>query len=332
MKVANAQTAVVVGSHGFIGAYVCRNLINLGWKVIGIDSLSMYKPENWQMHQKHFHTRQTELLPQLAEFYRVDASQAVEVIEILEQHKPQIVINVGGSSVADQCKKNIGEAVNSIYLLNANLLQCLKNLDSLNRYTYISSSMVYGDFDTKEPSEDSPKKPKDPYGAIKLGGEYLVESFNRQFDLPYTILRPSAVYGPLDSNLRVTGIFISNAFKGKPLQVNNPEECLDFTFVEDAAEGIVKASLHDNGKNQTFNMTRGAARTIHEFALEINKHVPNSEIVVGQKDEHMPGLVRPKRGTLSMNKSISLLGFQPKIDIEEGVERYVESWRRIHDV
>lgn len=324
------RTALVVGSHGFIGSYISRLLIQLGWKVIGIDALFMYKPEQWDLYQRNFYYRQTELLTGLTKFYRIDASQAVEVLEILQMHKPEIVINVGGSSVADQCKSNIGEAVNSIYLLNANLLQCMKNLESLKRYTYISSSMVYGDFEDNEPTEESPKNPKDPYGAIKLGGEYLVESFNRQFQLPYTIIRPSAVYGPFDSNLRVTGIFMANAFQGIPLRVNDPQELLDFTFVEDVAQGIVHATTSDNGLNQTFNMTRGSARTIHEFAQEIKRHLPDTSVVVGQSDEHMPGLIRPKRGTLSMRKSVELLEYQPSRDIEYGVGKYVESWRRIY--
>ena len=154
---------------------------------------------------------------------------------------PASWINLGGTPVADVCKVNIDEAVSSIYLLNCNILQALKEYDALDRYVYASSSMAYGDFPSEPPDEDSPKRPKDPYGAIKLGGEALVESFHRQFDLPFVIIRPSAVYGPLDSNMRVTGIFMLNAHLGKPLRVNNRSEQLDFTYVEDTADGIVRA-------------------------------------------------------------------------------------------
>lgn len=324
------KTILVVGSHGFIGGYVCKALTDKGHKVVGIDSLLVYKPEQWKIHQKHMEYRHANQVDALEAFYRVDAAQPVELLEILDAHKPQIIINVGGNSVADQCKKNIGEALHSIYLLNANLLQCIKNLTFVERYTYISSSMIYGDFESDPQLEDSPKRPGDPYGAIKLGGEYLVESFNKQFNTPFTIIRPSAAYGPLDSNMRVSGIFISNASKGKPLRVSDPNEVLDFTYVEDLANGIVAASLSPGGLNQTFNMTRGHSRTILEFANEVVKYFPDVKIEIGQQAEHMPGLVRPKRGTLGMSKAHDLLGYVPHIDIEQGVKLYSVFWKEMH--
>ena len=325
-----ASRALVIGSTGFIGGYVCERLVNEGWEVIGVDNVNLYKPQQWKMFIRHLEIRQNRQLKGLSAFYRMDAAQGGEIAKVIQKHKPNVVLNLGGTSVADVCKTNIDEAVSSIYLLNCNLLQALKEHDALDRYVYASSSMTYGDFPAEAPDEEAPKRPKDPYGAIKLGGEYLIQSFNRQFDVPYVVVRPSAVYGPLDSNMRVTGIFMLNAHLGKPLRVNDPGEQLDFTYVEDTADGFVRACTKKEAINETFNITRGESRTIGELALEVQKQFPGTEIQYGASAEHMQGLVRPNRGALNIEKARRLLGFNPKVSLPEGIERYAAGWREIY--
>ena len=97
------------------------------------------------------------------------------------------------------------------------------------------------------------------------------------------IIRPSAVYGPLDSNMRVTGIFMLTAHLGKPLRVNDRSEQLDFTYVEDTADGIVRACTTKQALTETFNITRGESRTIEDLAIEIKKQFPLTEIQQGAR-------------------------------------------------
>ncbi len=321
---------VVIGSQGFIGGYVCGRFIKEGWSVIGIDNINMYKPDNYDLFLRHYELRQKTQLCKLNAFYRCDASRGTEVARIIRKHSPEIVINVAGTSIADVCKKNTEEAVQSIYNLSANILEAIKDYGKLDRYVFISSSMVYGDFLCDSPDEESLKNPKDPYGAIKLGAELLIQSFDRQFGLPYTIIRPSAVYGPLDSNMRVTGIFLMNAHIGKPLRVENVDEKLDFTYIDDTTEGIFLAATHKNGANEVFNITRGEGRTILELAEEIRTHYPNITIVKNTAGEHMEGLIRPVRGALGINKARRLLGYSPKYSLKEGVALYAREWKKIY--
>lgn len=322
---------IVVGSHGFIGGYLCQKFIQNGWEVVGLDGVNMYKPEQYELFLKHYELRNKRQLPGLSGFYRLDCAQnGAEVARIVRNFKPDVVVNLAGTSVADICKKNTEEAVHSIYQLNANILEALKDYEPVKRYIFSSSSMIYGDFTVESPDEESPKNPKDPYGAIKLGAELLIQSFNRQFNLPYVIIRPSAVYGPLDSNMRVTGIFLTNAHKGKALRINDPNEKLDFTYVEDTAEGFYLAATQEASLNQVFNITRGEGRTILDLARCIQKHYPDVEIIENMGDEHMGGLVRPMRGGLCIDKARNLLGYDPKYSLEEGVDKYVREWKDIY--
>lgn len=322
--------ALVIGSHGFIGGYVCERLLAHGFDVVGVDNVNLYKPQQWKMFMRHYEIRQERQLKGLSAFYRMDAAQGGEIAKVIAKHKPNVVLNLGGTSVADVCKVNIDEAVSSIYLLNCNILQALKDHGALDRYVYASSSMTYGDFPPEPPDEEAPKRPKDPYGAIKLGGEYLIQSFHRQFDIPYVVVRPSAVYGPLDSNMRVTGIFMLNAHLGKPLRVNDRSEQLDFTYVEDTADGFVRACTRPEALNETFNITRGESRTIEELALEVQRQFPGTEIQYGASAEHMQGLVRPNRGALNIEKARRRLEFDPRISLSEGIARYAREWRAIY--
>jgi nucleoside-diphosphate-sugar epimerase len=325
----NKKRIVILGATGFIGGYLARGLVAQGHEVVGIDMVNMYKPREWALFWRNYQERQRSQLGGLAALHRLDGSQPVETSEVIHDFEPHVVINLGGTSVADVCKRNIHEAVQSIYLLNANLLQILKLEKSLERYVYVSSSMTYGDFSSERPTEDATMRPRDPYGAIKLGGEHLVRSFSTQFDLPYTIIRPSAVYGPLDSNMRVSGIFMLNAHNGIPLRVNDVNEALDFTYVEDAAEGFRLAALHPNGLNETFNITRGEGKTIETLALEVQKQFPGTEIQYGADAEHMEGLERPTRGALSIEKAKELLGYTPNFGLNQGVAAYAHRWKEM---
>lgn len=324
------MTIVIIGSQGFIGGYVSSLFLKSGWDVVGVDNVNMYKPNNYDLFLRHYELRQKQQLASLTAFYRCDASHGGEVARIVRKYKPEIVINLAGTPVADVCKKNTEEAVHSIYNLNANVLEAVKEHDGLKRFVFISSSMVYGDFQQDKPDEDTPKNPKDPYGAIKLGAELMVQSFSRQFGLPYAIVRPSAVYGPLDSNMRVTGIFLLNAHRNKPLRIDDVSEKLDFTYIEDTAQGIYLAATHRNAANQIFNITRGESRTILELAEEIKKHYPMAEIRERAHSEHMEGLIRPVRGALSIDKARRLLGYSPKYSLEEGIALYAREWKKIY--
>jgi UDP-glucose 4-epimerase len=110
--------------------------------------------------------------------------------------------------------------------------------------------MVYGDF-KDDVTEDAECQPQGQYGILKLAGEWFVKDYARRTNLAYTIIRPSAVYGPLDVEDRVISKFILNAMRGIPLKVNGAGETLDFTYVDDAADGIVAAALSDRTDNKT---------------------------------------------------------------------------------
>lgn len=188
----------------------------------------------------------------------------------------------------------------------------------VKRFVYISSSMVYGDFEDNV-TEDALTNPQGEYGIMKLAGEWLVKDYCRKYGLEYTIIRPSAVYGPLDVGDRVISKFLITAMGNGVLHVNGENETLDFTYVEDAADGMVLAGLSPNAVNKTYNITKSHSKTLLEAANLAVELAGKGSVEVREKDADFPS-----RGALDITAARKDFGFDPKIDIEEGFAKYHE--------
>jgi nucleoside-diphosphate-sugar epimerase len=178
--------------------------------------------------------------------------------------------------------------------------------------------MVYGDF-KDDVTENAVCNPQGQYGIMKLAGEWLVKDYSRRGCFNHTIIRPSAVYGPLDVEDRVIAKFMLTAMRGGVLNVNGAGETLDFTYVEDAADGIVAAALSDNTNFNTYNITKSHSRTLLDAANLAVKIVGKGSIEVRGKDVDFPS-----RGALNIDAARKDFGYNPKVDVEEGFERYYE--------
>jgi len=176
--------------------------------------------------------------------------------------------------------------------------------------------MVYGDFED-DVLEDAECRPQGQYGIMKLAGEDLVKDYARRTGMEYVIIRPSAVYGPLDVEDRVVAKFMLTAMRGGVLRVNGAGETLDFTYVDDAADGIVSASTRIMARNNTYNITKSHSVSLLEAAEKIVAMVGKGTIEVKDKDADFPS-----RGALNIDRARVILGYDPKVDVEEGFRAY----------
>jgi nucleoside-diphosphate-sugar epimerase len=154
---------------------------------------------------------------------------------------------------------------------------------------------------------------------MKLAGEHLVKDYSRRGCFTHTIIRPSAVYGELDVEDRVIAKFMLTAMRGGTLNVNGENETLDFTYVEDAADGIVGATLSDNTDNKTYNITKSHSRTLLDAANLAVKCAGKGSINVRGKDADFPS-----RGALNIDAARRDFGYDPKVDVEEGFQKYYD--------
>ena len=195
--------------------------------------------------------------------------------------------------------------------------------DNAEQFVFFSSSMVYGNFLQPEVSEDHPLDPIGIYGALKLAGEKIVIAYKQVFDLDYTIIRPSALYGPGCVSRRVSQIFIESALVGDTLKVDGEgDERIDFSYIDDVVDGVVRAIGHPAARNEAFNITTGASRSLRDLIDIVREHFPEVQVEFVERDA-----LRPYRGTLDIDKARRLIGYDPATTLEQGLDRYV-SWYR----
>ena len=304
---------LVTGGCGLIGHNVVNLLEQLGHDVSIIDNRTTYGlvPQDeldYLMHERLKKVKSKSI-------YREDIETAVAVDYLVGKHQPDIVIHM--ASFPRQKVVNVNPAWGSRVMMEGliNVLESSKKYN-VKKVLYISSSMVYGDF-SDDVTEDAVCNPIGQYGIMKLAGEHLVKDYARRGSFNYTIIRPSAVYGPLDVEDRVVAKFMLGAMRGNVLKVNGANETLDFTYVDDAAAGIVASALSENTTNKTYNITKSHSVSLSQAANMIVDIVGTGTIEIRDKDADFPS-----RGALNIDAARQDFGFAPKVDVREGFENY----------
>jgi nucleoside-diphosphate-sugar epimerase len=247
--------------------------------------------------------------------YHIDITDADNLDWLVNKHRPEVVIHM--ASFPRQKVVNANPAWGS-RVMSEGLINVCESAKKhhVGRVVYISSSMVYGDFEDQV-EEDYNCRPIGQYGILKLTGEDIVKDYHRRGAFDYAIIRPSAVYGPLDVEDRVVAKFMLTAMRGGVLRVNGAGETLDFTYVDDAADGIVAAAILESARNATYNITKSHSVSLLEAAEMIVKIVGQGTIECCDKDADFPS-----RGALNITKARTVLGYDPQVDVEEGFQNY----------
>jgi nucleoside-diphosphate-sugar epimerase len=318
---------LVTGGAGFIGHNVVRILESQGHECIVIDTCTDYGfiPKEELTYLINERSKRIN-----ARIRSIDIREGQFVDTIFKTYKPDVVIHMASFPRQKVVEQNplLASDVMSNGLIN--LLEKSKKY-SVKKFVYISSSMVYGDF-TADVLEAHTCRPQGQYGIMKLMGERLVEDYHRLGAFDYTIIRPSAVYGEWDVEDRVVSKFMTMAMRGETLKVKGADEVLDFTYVEDTAQGIVLAATLDRANSQIYNITRSDDKqyTLKDAAELAIKIAGKGDLIVADRD-----LSFPKRGRLSIMKAQRDLGYSPQVNVEQGFQRYYDwysqnpvLWRR----
>ena len=220
---------------------------------------------------------------------------------------------------------NTGSSKKSLLSITSLALDICKNFGS--RFIYFSSSMVYGNFSSQSVDENTQCNPIGIYGTLKYSGELIIKSYNRVFDLPYTIIRPSALYGNRCVSRRVGQIFIENAIQGLDINIQGDGSSrLDFTYIDDLTNGVILVIENSNAINETFNITYGKAKSVEEMLIILQQNFDKINVNYIDKDRLVP-----ERGTLSIDKAKDLLGYKPNYSLEVGYPKYINWYKKFWD-
>ncbi len=199
---------------------------------------------------------------------------------------------------------------------------------------FASSREVYGDihrYITEETHADF-SFTESPYSASKISGEALIYSYARCYGLPYLVFRFSNVYGRYDSDIermeRVIPLFTQRMFRGEPVTVWGGDKVLDFTYIDDCVDGLVRGVqrlVAGRVQNETINLAYGQGNTlVHmaELIAEALRVTPQIQVEPSKRT----GEVRHYIADIA--KAVELLEYEPHTPLERGIPLAVEWWQR----
>jgi len=310
----------ITGAAGFIGHNVVRFLEKQGHEIFGVDNRTDYgfvpKDElKYLLGERMARIKSTPLVGDIRG--ADDMRSRVGIFNI------KTIVHLASFPRQKVVEQNpaLASEVMSTGLIN--LLEAAR-IHKIKRFVYISSSMVYGDFEN-DVNEDAACNPIGQYGIMKYMGEQLVKDYARKHGFEYVIIRPSAVYGEYDVEDRVVSKFMLSAMRGETLKVKGAGEVLDFTYVEDAALGIAQATVSENAANKIYNITRSDKKltTLLEAAEMAVKIANRGSIEIADRD-----LSFPKRGRLDIERAVCDFNYAPQVSVEEGFYRYYEWFQK----
>ncbi len=317
---------VLIGGAGFIGHNLAIHLKKKGADVTVIDNLqvnhlgetSSKKHENSNSYMNFLYDRLNLLKNNHIPIHVIDARDYSILSRQINELKPNILIHLAAVAHAQKANKDPYSTFDHSTRTLENTLDICKNRNI--HFIYFSSSMVYGQFDGKSVTEESPCNPIGIYGALKFSGEKLVIAYNQVFNLKYTIIRPSALYGERCVSRRVSQIFIENAIKHNSFIVQGSgEDSLDFTYISDLLNGVELVIKEKKAINQIFNLTFGKASKINYLAELVKSYFPKVKIKYEKRDKLMP-----ERGTLDITKAKKILSYSPENDLKTGMKKYIK--------
>ena len=326
------KRVALVGGAGFIGHNLALRLAECGAEVHVIDGLQVNNlgayanasgDPNKALYVQLIQERLDLLRKAEIPLHVLDARDYHALSRCLSDIKPETIVQLAAVAHANRANKDPYSTFDHSFRTLENALDCARDD---KHFVYFSSSMVYGNFESESVSEDRHCEPMGIYGALKYGGEKLVIAYNQVFGMPYTIVRPSALYGERCVSRRVGQAFIENALRGRKLTVNGDgSDALDFTYIEDLVQGLTLCIAKDQARNETFNLTFGGARSLNQMVSIMRDNFPGIEV-----DYHPRDSLMPERGTLSVDKAKRMLGYEPLFPLEKGFPRYIAWYKDLY--
>jgi len=305
---------LVTGAYGFIGSKIVEKLCAMGHQVTAMDNSETYgviTPEDL----KNLYSYRQRNWPHV---YRIpgDVSKSADVLRAFRP-RPDYVIHLASYPRAKLVNADPMIGVQNVIGGTVNILWHAEKMP-VKKVVFISSSMIYGHF-ADGTKEDADTKPNNLYGEAKITAERFVKHYQSQFGVDYAIVRPSGVYGPGDMDDRVLSKFFQRAMNNETIEVHDGDNRVDFTYLEDTADGIIKATLSEE-KNMSFNITAGGATSLRTAAEKIIALTGSKSDIVDTGAHKL----YPRRGTLDITRAKTLLGYEPTTSFDQGLEKYYE--------
>ena len=234
----NNQNILVTGAAGFIGANLCKKLLDNypEAKIIGLDSVNDY----YDVSLKEYRLKQLEAFGNFR-FIKGNIADKALIDKVFSEFQPSVVVNLAAQAGVRYSITNPDAYIEANLIGFYNILEaCRHTSGGVEHLVYASSSSVYGS-NKKVPysTDDKVDNPVSLYAATKKSNELLAHAYSKLYDIPTTGLRFFTVYGPAGRPDMAYFNFTNKLIKGETIEIFNYGNCKrDFTYIDDIVEGI----------------------------------------------------------------------------------------------
>lgn len=299
---------LVTGSSGTIGTRLCETLLDMGHTVVGAD----WEKCKWQKRVEDLRI----------DIDLRDAKQLSKLPTDID-----LIVHLAANARVYELVENPDRALDNC-IDTFNVLEFARK-NGIKRLMFASSRETYGNIHLPDGQKYDEGKAhfmtcESPYSASKIAGEAFFESYKRCYNMETVIIRFSNVYGMYDDSIRVVPLFYRNAKANLPLKVFGKDKCLDFTYIDDAVQGVTKIINNwDKAKNETYNLAYGEGTTIVHLAERIKELLGStSTLEVG---EARTGEVTHYIADIS--KAQKAFGYAPETPFDRGIEKSVKWYK-----
>jgi len=304
---------LVTGGAGNIGSFIVDQCLELGHDVVVVDNFYNGKYRNISGH----------LSKNEIELETIDIGSYEMVRYVFDKHRPEYVSHQASLMILDS-NKFPHKAIETNIQGTFNIIQACSEYD-VRKLTYGSSASVYGNPRFVPVTEDHPFDNQTLYGATKIAKEALMQSWAYSNNVPYVGFRYFNIY----SERQGLGAFYTQVFQKwihaiysgeEIIMYGDGEQTLDLVHSSDAARANILALFNDKVKNEHFNVGTGRETSLKEILKLIEKLLgKKAKVKYVDSDPH---LVR--RRCASIKKINDQLGFEPKVNVEEGTKKYIQ--------
>ena len=325
---------LVTGAAGFIGFYLSKALLKLGYTVVGLDNINDY----YDINLKYDRLKQLGILREEAEqfnyltkssteenftFIRLNLEDRENLPKLFKEQGFEAVVNLAAQAGVRYSLENPMAYVDSNLVGFVNVLECCRHND-IKHLVYASSSSVYGE-NEKIPfgENDQVDNPVSLYAATKKANELMAHTYSHLYHLPTSGLRFFTVYGPWGRPDMAPMLFADAMTNNKEIKVfNNGDMSRDFTFIDDIVQGIIITLDNPSNKKpayQLFNIGNGSPVSLMHFI-----ECMENSLGIKAKKNMMPMQPGDVPRTWADTNSLNQLGYKSTTPIEKGVQQFVE--------
>ncbi len=312
------KTILVTGGLGFIGTNLVKRLLRVTDYHIVILDKSTYagRIENILDNAK---------TQKRVKIIKGDVTKKRDVNDAIKNVTS--VVHMAADTHASRSLKNALPIVRTNVIGTTILLEAVEKHE-VERFILLSSSEVYGDQIKGVPMDEKhPLNPVTPYAASKLASDRIAYSFFLAKKLPVVIIRPFNAYGPYQHLEKMIPLFITRLLRGLPITLNHggkPKR--DWVYVDDHGRAIETLLKEPNEKvlGEIFNIGTGKATSIKDIAQLILKALGMNSSYLKIKHNSLP---ETAENVGISKKAKKILGWTPKISLEEGIQKTVQWYK-----